>query len=461
MKIALYVHCFYPDHIYGTEAYTLTVAHGLRELGHEVVVVTAVFAGEPPQNTFIDEYEWEGFPVYSMDKNRFPHRNIRDTYDQPEMRTIHERMLRHIRPDIVHVTHLINHTTALLEVTAAMKIPTFGTLTDFFGFCFNNKLEAADGGLCAGPNPSRSNCIECYIKDASAHPQASAKLKAAASPVARPGIARVLAAHARTKDTEVPEYGFTPAELTRRPGHLLNQYKTYRGLVAPSSFLHGAYERNKVPAPLTLSHFGIDIDRSPKPKRDNPDQLRIGFIGQIAPHKGTHLLIDAFRAEAAPGVSLDIWGPENQAAAYFADLRKKAEGLPVNFLGTFRSAETASILRDLDVLCIPSTWYENSPLILLQALATHTPVIISDVEGMTEFVKDGVGGYAFARGSTEALRAVLRKFVQDRGLAARLSATTNYTRTPTDMVADIAAMYERAGLSGAAAVKPQAETVGA
>ena len=56
-----------------------------------------------------------------------------------------------IEPDIAHVTHLINHTSAILEVLNEFKVPTVATLTDFFGFCFNNKLEKYDGSLCVGP----------------------------------------------------------------------------------------------------------------------------------------------------------------------------------------------------------------------------------------------------------------------------------------------------------------------
>ena len=41
MRIALFVHCFYPSHIYGTETYTLELARNLKLLGHEPVVATA------------------------------------------------------------------------------------------------------------------------------------------------------------------------------------------------------------------------------------------------------------------------------------------------------------------------------------------------------------------------------------------------------------------------------------
>ena len=47
MKVALFVHCFFPEHYYGTETYTLQIAQNLKSLGHEVVVVAAIFQGEP------------------------------------------------------------------------------------------------------------------------------------------------------------------------------------------------------------------------------------------------------------------------------------------------------------------------------------------------------------------------------------------------------------------------------
>lgn len=148
MKIALFVHCFFPRHYYGTEAYTLTLAKGLIAMGHEVTVVSATFQGEPRQARLVESYDWQGVPVLSIDKNAVPHGSVAETYAQPLMRWVHERILRFLRPDAVHVCHLINHTTALIDAARALEIPLFATLTDFFGFCLTNRLESA-GAACA------------------------------------------------------------------------------------------------------------------------------------------------------------------------------------------------------------------------------------------------------------------------------------------------------------------------
>ena len=133
MKIAIFVHCFFPDHFYGTETYTLNLAKNLRELGHDAIVISAVFAGEQKNDNLISCYEYDGIPVHVIDKNYIPNIRIKDTYYQQENFSVLKQLLIDIKPDIVHVTHLINHTAVLLEATHSLDIPTVATFTDFYG----------------------------------------------------------------------------------------------------------------------------------------------------------------------------------------------------------------------------------------------------------------------------------------------------------------------------------------
>ncbi|WP_180982526.1 glycosyltransferase [Methylocella silvestris] len=447
MRIALYVHCFFPTHFYGTEAYTLTLARELIALGQEPVVVTATLAGEPAQKELVEERIYEGVRVVSIDKNLFPNRGVRDTYEQPALRHLHERLLRKIAPDIIHVCHLISHTTALLDVAGAMGVPTFATLTDFFGFCYNNRLEDAQGELCAGPDAARANCIACFLKLVGARPEAKPLTRLGADPRLRPFVSKQLARLGERQDEPFSIAGFTPNDIVARPDILREAMGVYCEAIAPTLFLKQAYQDNGFPASMHVSHFGVDIDRAPKPLRVEGGGLKLGFIGQLFPHKGAHLLLDALRASGRTNLTLKIWGPDDQDPAYYATLRQKAEGLAVAFPGILPRAELAHALGDLDYLIIPSTWYENSPLILLQALATHTPVIISDVAGMTEFVEDGRNGFHFLRGDVASLTEVLCRAADDPALATRLSAATFYDHTPADMAKDVLSMYRAYGLS--------------
>ncbi|WP_395666453.1 glycosyltransferase [Methylocella sp.] len=448
MRVALYVHCFFPTHFYGTEAYALTLATELKAQGVEPVIVTATLAGEPAQPSLVEERVHDGLRVVSIDKNLFPNRSVRDSYEQPSLRALHERILRAVEPDAIHVCHLISHTTALLDVAGAMGIPVFATLTDFFGFCYTNRLEDDAGALCAGPDASRANCVACFLKLAAERPEARPLTRLAADPRWRGLVAKGLA-HLGAKGGAAPltVAGFTPNDLVARPGLLRDAMSVYREAIAPTRFLKGAYEKNGFPAPLRLAHFGVAVERAPKPPRLEGAPVRLGFIGQLSPHKGAHVLLDALRAAGRDNLSLTIWGPQDQDAAYSARLRAQAEGLPASFAGVVAREKLASVLAGLDYLVIPSTWYENSPLILLQALATHTPVIVSDVEGMTEFVTPGVDGFHVRRGDAVSLADTLRAVADDPALATRLSAMTAYEFTPADMARDALDMYRAYGLA--------------
>jgi glycosyltransferase involved in cell wall biosynthesis len=444
MKIVFFVHCFFPDHFYGTETYTLGLAKHYRAWGHDVTVVSAVFQGEPKQPELIHRYTWEEIPVISIDKNAIPHSRIKETYYQPEMREVLEDVLKEINPDVVHITHLINHTSALLEVTGKLKIPTYTTFTDFFGFCFNNKLEAANGDLCAGPSPSRANCVACYLKESAQNGYASGWLKKAAMPAAATIIAKGLVGTHKAGILKNDHLKGLAEDLIQRPdtlGYLYNTY--YKGAVAPTAFLKKAYENNGITVPMTKLWFGMDIDRAAKPERYSDHIPVIGYIGQIAPHKGTDLIIEAFKRLPKNSAVLKIYGPTNQSLSYMEELRKLSDGVEgVHFMGTFEQSLTAEIFRDLDLFVIPSRWYENSPLVLLNSLATHTPVLVSDVEGMTEFLTEGENGFSFRRGDANNLTEKLTYVLQTPGLLRKLSLTTNYLRTTELMAKETFSLYQ-------------------
>jgi glycosyltransferase involved in cell wall biosynthesis len=334
----------------------------------------------------------------------------------------------------------------LLEVARRMNVLVFATLTDFFGFCYNNRLESAEGALCAGPDPERANCIACFLKLAGSRPNAKFIAKLGGHKVARAPVSRQLARLGRREREPFTISSFAPNDIVLRPGILRRAMEVYREAIAPTLFLKGAYERNGFPAPLRLSHFGIEIDRSPKPARYDCRAVRLGFIGQLSPHKGAHLLVEALRASGRTNLSLSLWGPQDQDPVYCAKLRRQAEGLQIKFLGILPRAELAVTFGTLDYLAIPSTWYENSPLILLQALATHTPVIVADVPGMTEFVENGVNGFHFARDNLDSLTGILRKVADEPNLASELSAASSYERVPADMARDVLALYAEHGL---------------
>jgi glycosyltransferase involved in cell wall biosynthesis len=74
---------------------------------------------------------------------------------------------------------------------------------------------------------------------------------------------------------------------------------------------------------------------------------------------------------------------------------------------------------------VPSLWFENSPLVILEALASRTPLLVSDLGGMAELVEDGLTGFHFKFGDVEDLASKL-----SAALAGKLGLETLYSRGP-------------------------------
>ena len=439
MRIILAVHCFFPDHVYGTETYTLRLAQHLVDLGHHCIVLSAVFAGEPPRDSLITYYEYEGIPVVCVDRNHLPAQSLAESFDQPELEEVYARIISKEVPDIIHINHLMNHSCALPRAASKARVPMWATLTDFHAFCFNGRLEDTGGRLCLGPDATGVQCLACLGKEASNHSWSNSELR---------NLKLSKMRSFRSLQGMMLRAGFgcdvkaeTMLVLKQRASSQLDAYRLCQGLITPSAFLEKAFQRQAPDMPYHRMSFGVDVDRSAKPTRPNEHPLVVGFIGQLTIHKGPDLLIEAFRILPKGAAVLRIYGSESQDPSFAEQLKRSSTGLDIIFCGTFPSGDIATILAEIDVLVIPSRWHENSPLVLLNALATHTPVVVSDAEGMTEFVTQGLNGFIFRMGDSKSLASALKHFVVKPSLAAEMSVNTSYPRTTRQMAEEVEALY--------------------
>lgn len=127
------------------------------------------------------------------------------------------------------------------------------------------------------------------------------------------------------------------------------------------------------------------------------------YVGRLSGEKGIATLV---RAAARAGVPLKIvgTGPEESA------LRQTAAGTDVEFLGYLQRDALHGAIRSARALVLPSEWYENAPLSILEAYALGKPVIGAAIGGIPELIREGVTGASFESGSIEALAAVLTRF---------------------------------------------------
>lgn len=458
LKILIPVHVFFPSHFYGTETYTLELAKCLKRMGHDPIILTAVPKGEKGTGEFYSQYDYDGLTVYAIDMNVIPCDGFLNSYYNRYLIPFYKKIINEIKPDIIHVTHLINHTSVLLEVAKSLWIPVVATLTDFFGICCNSKLSKYDGTLCKGPNRRSTNCLVCNLKG---YPFIPFLKQYQNNTYVLRFFAELMPYI--TKLTPKKDWHNVVDDIFARYKTLLKHYQTYQVMIAPSDFLYEAYADNLFyKEKLKKINFGINLNlikgyQTPKTKDDK--NIRFGYIGQIDHHKGIDLLINAFNTLSPERNSLVIYGPSDQNPGYMKELTRLSEGKPIEFKKTFPSDELPKKLNGIDVLVIPSRWYENSPLILLYALACKTPVIVSDVKGMTEFVKDGINGFTFALNDVKDLAVKMQHVSSNPELVQELSKNATYSKDVMDHANEVFLIYDH--VLRANAKNPRPAQVGA
>jgi hypothetical protein len=158
-------------------------------------------------------------------------------------------------------------------------------------------------------------------------------------------------------------------------------------------------------------------------------------------------LIDAFRAAAVPDSTLAIHGDPDLVEEYGAQVREAAAGDPcVSLEGPYASGDAYRILAGIDVLVVPSLWDENAPLVLLTALASGTPVVASNAQGILEFLQPGKDGLVYPMGDNDALAACLARFGSEPDLLEELAASQKpYAFSGLDCARATLDVYREAG----------------
>jgi glycosyltransferase involved in cell wall biosynthesis len=83
--------------------------------------------------------------------------------------------------------------------------------------------------------------------------------------------------------------------------------------------------------------------------------------------------------------------------------------------------DVGRILGEVDIVVVPSIWYENAPRIIREAFLAKQPVVTAALGGMSEEIQDGVNGLLFRPRDVADLQQTLWRFIADPSLVAQLS----------------------------------------
>jgi len=217
-------------------------------------------------------------------------------------------------------------------------------------------------------------------------------------------------------------------------------------VIVPSSVMREFYVAQGVPEEKL--HF---IPYAIEPPRVRPDRtvqagiLKASFIGRLHPAKGAHVILDALEhLNGEDGsISVNVWAPEDSGPpAYVTSLRSRAGNDPrVRWRGKLPRQHLSEAFSETDVLLVPSVWYENSPVVIGEALAHGCPVVCSDTKGMTDLVQDNVNGFTFPMGDARALARLLSRLVADPEGLEKVRRGIRPLRTSAEVADDVVGLY--------------------
>jgi len=181
-----------------------------------------------------------------------------------------------------------------------------------------------------------------------------------------------------------------------------------------------------------ISHFtskkieiignGISVDEF-SPKVKTFDGKSVLFVGRFTYRKGVHVLLEAFQKvkREVEDAHLTLVG-----SGYFssiADLLVRALSLSknVSIIGEVKKEKLVEIYQSSHVFVLPSLYGESFGIVLLEAMASKTPVIASDDGGIKELIKNGKTGFIVKKGDAEELSEKIVELLLDRNLSKKIS----------------------------------------
>ena len=362
----------------GAETYMLSIAELLVEKGHKV----AFFGMEHPENTTADQVSTIPFLEFG-EKSSFAGKlgNVFKaglyTLKGAAKKEL-DRLIADFKPDIIHAHNVYNQISP--AIFKDCPVPVVLTAHDYKAVCPNYSLfvngEACE--KCLGG--SFTNCI---------------KQRCCQGSLLSSSLASFSSMRHRSEKTYERDYAH---------------------IISPSSFLKGKLEKGGLPADsISVIH---NFTRLPRDLRIPGRSIL--YIGRLSKEKGIDTLINAYAKlaeELRPELRIAGEGPMKDK------LLKQCEELEISvtWLGRITPEEVRKELNSCGLTVVPSLWYENCSMAIMESLGYGRATIVSDSGGNPELVSAGIEGEVFEAGNAASLAGCLNKVLSHDGKLEEMS----------------------------------------
>ena len=422
MKILQVAHGFPPDQMAGAEVYTWTVSRELARRGHEVHALAPAVREGHPLHALIEE-ELDGVHVLRLNRPEQRPVRLEASYVDRAVDEVFADLLGRLRPDVVHVQHTVGLSAGILPKARSLGVPVVFTLHDFWYQCPRGQRLTPRGHLCTEVQPLRCSLCVGRIRGGYMRNWLAAYAGGTADEARGESTVR-RALHLPSRLSSYVAREGLRAPILRRTEAMRDALLAADLLLAPSRFMLERFVEHGIPAErIEFSEYGMDDSpfraMPPRPERDPAARpVRFGFVGTLMQSKAPDILLRAFRNLPPGEATLDLFGAGFGPGAerYEAWLRSLGQHPGLTFRGRFDNRRIAEILSGLDVLVVPSRWWENAPLTIHEAVMSKMPVVTADHGGMVELAERFGNAALFRADDTADLERALRRFLEEPGI---------------------------------------------
>jgi glycosyltransferase involved in cell wall biosynthesis len=299
---------------------------------------------------------WDHFSLLSADHDR--------------LKQIITDLTSALRPDVVHVHHCAYWGIDALKLFKQQGAKIILTLHEYMAICHHcGQMLKTNGRLCSKASPAE--CAQCF-------------------PQFTPGYFFM-------RERIIKTYYFRYVDHFISPSRFLAERYVAWGIAADKiSVIENALAPAAIAAAeeLCCANEANTALESLEPKRQSAlanGRTRIGFFGQINPFKGVDILLKALllmprndRNRLFVGIhgsALDMQ-EAGFRSAILLDVAKLADC--VRMAGPYENDRVFELMNGYDWIIVPSTWWENSPMVIQEALALNKGLLCSRIGGIAE-----------------------------------------------------------------------------
>jgi glycosyltransferase involved in cell wall biosynthesis len=374
-----------PQVLGGAELMAWQQLVGLASRGHTVCALTADWRDLGLSPASVDG---NGPPVTRVPMASKRRRPGRDTGSDPQFEQALAQLLATFQPDIVHFQNMSGLPLRLPRMVHERGVRLVATLHDKWGICPKSTLLKPDLSVCQGARAVA--CIRCLGKRSA--------------------------------------FVTRQVQIALRNRRIRRQLSMFDRLFAPSQYQSDSYVAAGYQASrCRLLPYGIDIGRfhGAGPPRAQPTRpLQLAYLGNLNPHKGAGVLLDALALWPRETVCLVMYGHVDSGQRRWLDEQLARPELAgrVEHRGHLSPTRLPDALAGCDAVAVPSIWPETSSITGMEAMAAHRPVIASRIGGIPEIVDHGQNGLLVAPRDPRSLADAIGFAAQDRERIARFGA---------------------------------------